>query len=319
MRVVAREEILAVLDVSHALELIESGFVALSSGAVTMPPVGHLGIADPPGECHIKYGHIHGDDFFAVKIATGFYKNKEQGLPSGSGMTIVFSARNGFPEVLLDDAGYLTDVRTAMAGCICAKYLAPSSITTIGIIGAGLQAGLQLEYLRNVTACKDVLIWARRDEQAQEFLHSMQAKGFNVSVATSVKELCRSCNLIVTNTPSTTPLLEAGWILPGTHITAVGSDGAGKQELDPAILAKANLCVVDSRKQCVGLGESGFAIDAGMIQETDLIELGDIIAGNHDGRQSDKDITVADLTGVAVQDIQIAKSVLLRLSDGTSE
>ena len=318
MRVINREEILATLDVPHALELIETGFAALSAGDVTMPPVGHLGVADPPGECHIKYGHIHGDDFFAVKIATGFYENKAKGLPSGSGMTIVFSAQSGFPQVLLDDAGYLTDVRTALAGCICAKYLAPSSVTAIGIVGAGLQARLQLEYLSNVTACRDVLIWARRDEQSQEFRKTMQAKGFDVRVATTAEELCRNSNLIVTNTPSTKPLLRAGWILPGTHITAVGSDGAGKQELDPAILAKANLCVVDSRKQCVELGESGYAINAGMIQETDLIELGDIIAGNHDGRQSDEDITVADLTGVAVQDIQIAKSVLLRSSNKTS-
>ena len=113
MRVISRDDIVAALDDARAIELIEAGFVALSAGKVTMPPVGHLDIQDPPGECHIKYGHIHGDDFFAIKLATGFYENAAQGLPSGSGMTIVFSAKTGFPEVLLDDAGYLTDVRTA--------------------------------------------------------------------------------------------------------------------------------------------------------------------------------------------------------------
>lgn len=95
MQVIGRDAILAALDVQHATELIEAGFVALTAGQVTMPPVGHLGIADPPGECHIKYGYIHGDDFFAVKIATGFYRNASAGLPSGSGMTIVFSAQTG--------------------------------------------------------------------------------------------------------------------------------------------------------------------------------------------------------------------------------
>ena len=313
MRVVSRDEIIAALDVPQAIKLIEEGFVALSSGRVSMPPVGHLGMQDPPGECHIKYGHIHGDEFFAIKLATGFYENAAHGLPSGSGMTIVFSAKTGFPEVLLDDAGYLTDVRTAIAGCICARRLAPSTINAIGIVGAGLQARLQLEYLQYATDCKDVFVWARRDQQAQSFQDEMSAKGFNITVAESLEALCQECNLIVTNTPATEPLLLANWIAPGTHITAVGSDGGGKQELDAAIFAKADLCVVDSISQCVLLGESHFAIAAGVINESKLSELGAIISGDITGRKNDSEISIADLTGVAVQDIQIAKSILLDL------
>ena len=314
MKVVCREDIIGALDVPQAIKLIEEGFVALSSGQVTMPPVGHLGMQDPPGECHIKYGHIHGDDFFAVKIATGFYENSALGIPSGSGMTVVFSAKTGFPEVVLDDAGYLTDVRTAMAGCICARHLAPSEITAIGIVGAGLQARLQLEYLQYATDCKDTFVWARREEQSRSFQDDMNAKGFNVTVAVSCEELCRHSNLIVTNTPATAPLIFADWIAPGTHITAVGSDGGGKQELDAEVFSRADLCVVDSISQCVLLGESHFAITAGIIDESNLQELGAIIAGDEAGRRDDKEISIADLTGVAVQDIQIAKSVLLSLA-----
>jgi len=314
VKLISREDIVAALDDRHAIELLEEGFVALSAGQVTVPPVGHLGMTDPPGECHIKYGHIHGDDFFAVKIATGFYENSALGLPSGSGMTVVFSARTGFPEVVLDDAGYLTDVRTAMAGCICARHLAPKSIRAIGIVGAGLQARLQLEYLRYVTDCRDVVVWARNEEKSALFQSDMAAMGFDVVIASCVEELCNSCNLIVTNTPSTTPLIFADWVMPGTHITAVGSDGGGKQELEAAILAKADHCIVDSISQCVLLGESHFAIAAGLIEESGLKELGAIISGDKAGRQNDKEITVADLTGVAVQDIQIAKSVLLSIA-----
>jgi ornithine cyclodeaminase len=313
VKVVSREDIVAALDDLHAIQLIEEGFVALSAGRVSMPPVGHLDLQNPPGECHIKYGHIHGDDFFAIKLATGFYENAAKGLPSGSGMTIVFSARTGFPEILLDDAGYLTDVRTAIAGCICAKYLAPSKVSSIGIVGAGLQARLQLEYLQYATDCRDVLVWARRSEQANAFQKEMSAKGFDVGIAASLEELCANSNLIVSNTPATEPLLQADWISPGTHITAVGSDGAGKQELDAQIYATTDLCVVDSVAQCVLLGESHYAIEAGIIDESNLVELGAIVAGDTPGRQDDNQITVADLTGVAVQDIQIAKSVLLRL------
>jgi len=314
VKLISREDIVAALDDQHAIGLLEEGFVALSAGRVTVPPVGHLGLADPPGECHIKYGHIHGDDFFAVKIATGFYENSAHGLPSGSGMTVVFSARTGFPEVVLDDAGYLTDVRTAMAGCISAQRLAPANITAIGIVGAGLQARLQLEYLRFATDCKAVVVWARNDDKAHIFQQDMKKKGFDVVVASSLEELCTRCNLIVTTTPATTPLLRAAWIKPGTHITAVGSDGAGKQELEATIFAKAQHCVVDSMPQCVLLGESHFAIAEGFIDATDLKELGAIISGDEAGRLNDSEITIADLTGVAVQDIQIAKSVLLSLA-----
>ena len=278
-----------------------------------MPPVGHLDLQNPPGECHIKYGHIHGDEFFAIKLATGFYENAAKGLPSGSGMTIVFSAETGFPEVLLDDAGHLTDVRTAIAGCISAKYLAPSKVSRIGIVGAGLQARLQLEYLQYATECRDALVWARRTEQSDTFQAEMSAKGFNVSSTSSLEELCGNCNLIVTNTPATDPLLQADWIRPGTLITAVGSDGAGKQELDANIYAKADLAVVDSVAQCVLLGESHYAVSAGIIDDTALVELGAIISGDAAGRQDENQIIVADLTGVAVQDIQIAKSVLMQL------
>jgi ornithine cyclodeaminase len=314
MKLISREDIVAALDDRQAIELLEEGFVALSAGRVTVPPVGHLGMTDPPGECHIKYGHIHGDDFFAVKLATGFYENSALGLPSGSGMTVVFSARTGFPEVVLDDAGYLTDVRTAMAGCICARLLAPKSVKAIGIVGAGLQARLQLEYLQYATACREVVVAARNEEKAILFQSDMAAKGFTVLIANCVQELCESSNLIVTTTPSTTPLILADWVMPGTHITAVGSDGGGKQELDAAVLAKADHCVVDSISQCVLLGESHFAIAAGLIDETDLKELGAVISGEKTGRQNDSEISVADLTGVAVQDIQIAKSVLLNLA-----
>ncbi len=313
MKVYDRSAVVAALNVEKAIDLIEEGFAAYSSGRATVPPVGHLGLVEPPGECHIKYGHIHNDDFFAVKIATGFYENATLDLPNGSGLTIVFSARTGFPQAVLDDGGHLTDVRTAIAGCLSARYLAPSSIHRIGIVGAGVQAGLQLDYLQYATDCKDVTIWARRVDQATELAKQMQANGLRIEVVESLEKLCLACNLIVTATPSTKPLIRAEWIKSGTHITAVGSDGGGKQEIDSALFRKADHCIADSISQCVSHGESHYAIRDGYIKESNLKELGNIISGAQDGRRNDREITVADLTGVAVQDIQIAKSVLLSI------
>jgi ornithine cyclodeaminase len=128
-------------------------------------------------------------------------------------------------------------------------------------------------------------------------------------VTQDARDVASTCDLIVTTTPATAPLLRADDIRPGTHITAVGSDTAVKQELDPAILAKADVVVADSIKQCRERGEIHHAIASGHVRQDRLAELGDVIAGKVAGRTSDGQITVADLTGVAVQDIQISKAV----------
>ena len=315
MRTANLDEIKAALDVPAAIESIEAGFVALSSGAATVPPVGHIGFEAPPGECHIKYGHIHGDAVFVIKIATGFYENPSRGLATGGGMMIVMSAETGEPLALLDDSGYLTDVRTAIAGCIAARYLAPDAVECIGIVGAGMQARMQLQYLRHVCECNRVIVWARRGEQSAAYRREMADAGYDVRVADSLRELCESSNLIVTATASTAPLVLSEWIRPGTHITAMGSDTPGKQELDPALFERAGVCAVDSLAQCLDHGESGYAVAGGHIAEASLVELGDIIAGKARGRSDPREITIADLTGVAVQDIQIAKAVWKQLND----
>ncbi|MDE0364552.1 MAG: ornithine cyclodeaminase family protein [Gammaproteobacteria bacterium] len=309
MRSANLDEIKSALDVPAAIESIEAGFVALSSGAATVPPVGHIGFEAPPGECHIKYGHIHGDAVFVIKIATGFYENPSRGLATGGGMMIVMSAETGEPLSLLDDSGYLTDVRTAIAGCIAARYLAPDAVECIGIVGAGMQARMQLQYLRHVRDCNRVIVWARRGERSAAYRREMADAGYDVRVADSLRDLCDSSNLIVTATASTAPLVRSEWVRPGTHITAMGSDTPGKQELDPLLFARAGVCAVDSLPQCLDHGESGYAVAGGHIAEASLVELGDIIAGKAKGRSNPREITIADLTGVAVQDIQVAKAV----------
>lgn len=315
MRLAGLDEIRSVLDVPAAIELIEAGFVALSSGAATVPPVGYVGFDSPPGECHIKYGRIHGDEVFVVKIATGFYENASRGLPTGHGMMIVMSAETGETLALLDDAGYLTDVRTAIAGCIAARYLAPDVVECVGIVGAGMQARMQLQYLRHARDCKRVRVWARRREQAAAYRSELSDSGFDVRIAETLQDLCENCNLIVTATAAKSALVRDEWIRPGTHLTAMGSDSPGKQELDPALFARAGVCAVDSRSQCIDHGESHYAVAGGHVTEAGLVELGDIIAGRARGRSDEDEITIADLTGVAVQDIQIAKAVWQALKD----
>ena len=298
------KEILPSLDLIPA---IEEGFVAYSSGRATVPPVGEL-ILDK-GEVHIKSGYIDGEDFYVIKIASGFYDNPSLGLPSGNGCMMLFKQQTGEPAGILLDEGLLTDVRTAVAGAVAAKYLAPRTVERIGVVGTGVQARLQLEWLTRVRACRDVLVWGRRAPALENYEREMESCGFSVETTLDATAILETCNLVITVTPSKTPLLSAADLRPGVHITAVGSDTPDKQELDPAILAKADVIVADSLSQCRLRGEIHKALEAGRIREDRCVELGAIISGRAKGRTSENQITVADLTGVAVQDIKIATAV----------
>jgi ornithine cyclodeaminase len=291
------------------IEIIEEGFVAYSQGKVVVPPVGELIFEEPPGDAHIKYGYIHGDDYFVIKIATGFYENAQLGIPTGNGLMLVFRQKTGELVSVLLDEGYLTDVRTAAAGAVAAKHLAPTHVECIGVMGAGVQGRLQLTYLASIVPCRSVMVWGISDRELESYASETSDLGYDVRTTREAQQVPESCKLIVTATPSKSPLLKAEWIRPGTHITAMGSDTHEKIELDPQILAQADIVVADSISQSKTRGEIFRATQAGVLNEQDLIELGTVIQNPSLRRQDDKQITVADLTGVAVQDIQIAKAV----------
>jgi ornithine cyclodeaminase len=312
--VVSLAEIQKALQGVDPLPLIEAGFVAYSHGRAVVPPVGELVFEDPPGDLHIKYGTLKGGDIFVVKIASGFPDNAKRGLPSGDGLMIAGDAKTGLIEAVLLDEGYLTNLRTAAAGAIAAKYLAPGRVTRAGILGAGVQGRLQLAWLRRVRTFGEAVVWGIDDAELEAFRRDMEAPDLAIRTTRRAEEVAAAANLIVTCTPSTRPLLRAGWIRPGTHITAMGSDTPVKQELDPDILAKADRVVVDSLSQSELRGEVYKAVGAGAIGRERLVELGRVIEEPDLRRASDDEITVADLTGVAVQDIQIAAAVLRALA-----
>jgi ornithine cyclodeaminase len=301
-------QIIQQADINDLLRYIEQAFIAYSSGKAVVPPVGTLTFETPPGDVHIKYGYIQQDEYYVIKIASGFYENPALGLSSSNGLNLVFNQKNGLLETILLDEGYLTDVRTALAGAVVAKHLAPEKVEAIGIIGTGIQARLQLQYLRDVVDCKKVLVWGRSEENALDYQKEMNEQGFDVSVASSTEELAKACNLIVTCTPSTTPLLYAGHLQENTLITAMGADTLGKQELDIKVLQRADLIVMDSTSQCQGHGEIHKAFQNNLLSDKKMLELGDWILSSKSSTPSG--IIVADLTGVATQDIQISKFVL---------
>ncbi len=307
--VVSLAEIKKALTTIDPLPLIEDGFVAYSRGRVVVPPVGELVFEDPPGDVHIKYGYVKGGAVYVVKIASGFGDNPKRGLPSGDGLMLVFDQKTGVLQAVLLDEGYLTNLRTAVAGAVAAKYLAPREVTVVGILGAGAQGRMQLEWLRRVRRFREAVVWGVDETELAAYRRDMEAPGLAIRTTLRAEDVAAAANLIVTCTPSTRPLLLAEWIRPGTHITAVGSDTAEKQELDAAILARADRVVVDSLSQSELRGEAYKAVSAGAVGRDRLVELGRVIEEPRLRRAAAGEITVADLTGVAVQDIMISQAV----------
>jgi len=294
----------------EALECMRTAFAALHRGEVTQPANMDFGFPDADGEAHLKGAHIHGSAYWAVKAATGFWGNPDRGLPLTNGLFLVFSAETGILSAILFDNGYLTELRTGAAGALAADLLAPREVEQAAIVGAGGQARYQLEALLGVRTPARVVVASRSgaDTYAAEMrdLH-----GIDISVAPDIETAVRSSQLLVTTTPSREPVVRAEWVQPGTHITAMGSDFSEKQELETAVLGRADVVAVDHPPVAAANGELHHALDDGTIALGDVVALGALVDGGT-GRTDALQITVADLCGVGVQDASVAAEVMRR-------
>ena len=287
---------------------VKRGFDALANGEVTLPPIMSVGIPEHDGEVDIKTAYIRGMDSFAIKIAAGFHRNRALGLPTGSGMMVLVSAVTGNPLAVLLDKGYLTDVRTGIAGAIAAEYLAPKTVETAGLIGSGTQARFQARGLKLVRDYARLMVYGIIEDEVEKYIREMSAElGVEVIKAPNAETVVRESQAVVTTTPSKTPYLQADWLHPNLHITCMGSDSEDKQEVFADVFARADRIVCDRKSQAFRLGELHHAKDAGVIGEADVDTLGELTSGMKKGRISEDAITICDLTGVGVQDTQIAR------------
>lgn len=303
VRILRAADVRAALPMAACIDAMEAAFIAYSSGKAELPGVIHLDVPEAQGEIHVKAGHIHGSPAYAVKVSSGFYA---QDPPAIDGMVLAFDAATGGPAAFLLDGGYLTDLRTGAAGGVAARWLAPERVETVAVIGTGIQARKQVEALRSVRDVGEVRVWGRNPEHA-----GRAAADLGGVVSATSEEAVRGAGVVVTCTASTGPLLRSEWIDGGAHITAVGSDGVGKQELDPELLRRGDVLVVDSLDQCRRLGELQHALDV----EERAVELGRICAGGAPGRTDAGQLTICDLTGVGVQDVAAANAVLANAGD----
>ncbi len=292
----------------EAIAVVEDGFTHLADGGGTIPPIMRVDIPENKGEVDVKTAYIRGRDSFAIKIASGFFENYLLGLPSGSGLMVIVSAKTGVPEAVLLDNGYLTNVRTGAAGAVAAKYLARERINTAGVIGSGTQARYQMIALKLVRDFRRLMIYGIIPDEVEQYVSEMApVLGVEIVKAEDAEAVVRGSDIVVTTTPSKEPYLKAEWLHPGLHITAMGSGAEEKQELFANVLTHTDRLVCDRKSQCFRLGELHHGVKKGLIsQDDEIIELGELTSKQKPGRKDDEEITICDLTGVGVQDTFIA-------------
>ena len=313
IRVLTETDLRAAVGVDEEeLLAIEAVYPLISSGVGSMPPIMRIDVPENNGEIDIKSAYLPGYSGIAVKVSAGFFDNPEKGLPSLGGLMMVFDSETGVPRSALFDNGYLTDLRTALAGAVAAKHLALEDASVGAVFGAGVQARLQMEALSLVRPIERILVWARRAEQAESLANALgPAIEVEVEAVDEPARAAAEADVLVTATPSTEPLLTAEMLHPGLHVTAVGSDAESKQEISAEAIAAADRFVCDSVTQSKRLGELRAAVEAGF-DPSDAIELGQVVDGSEPGRVGNDDITICDLTGTGAQDTAIASLAVSR-------
>jgi ornithine cyclodeaminase len=320
-------DVRAAIDMAACMDAVEDAFAAYSGGRAELPEVIHLDVPERGGEVHIKAGHLHGAPYYAGKLASGF-SDPRAATSVNDGLVVVFDAASGAPAAFLLDNGFVTDLRTGAAGGVAALRLAPPLVRTVAVLGTGAQARSQLDALAIARPGFGIVrVWGRSAEHAAACVDDLRSRptlpdDAVYEVANDVRAAVEDADVVLTCTASREPLVRAAWLSPGAHVTAVGSDGIGKQELHPDVAERADLLVVDSREQAARLGELQHAIAAGVVRDVDreVVELGEIVAGHVQGRTNDAQLTVCDLTGLGAQDVAAAIVVMRRAAaDGLGE
>lgn len=317
VRVLREADVRALIDADGARSAVRSAFSALHRGEARRPEVLSLDFGEGVGEAHVKGAWLGADhERWAVKAATGFPANVELGRPIVGGFSMTLSARTGYLDTLILDNGYLTELRTGAAGALAAEALAPLHPRKVAVLGSGRQAGFQLEALARVREFSVATLWGRDTGRALERAAAIEAElGIEVLVAESPEDAVRGADLIITATASREPILRSEWIGAGTHLTAMGSDMPGKQELPVELLERAEILSADDVTQAATQGELQHAIAAGLVRPDQVAPLAELLARGASTRTRDDQITVADLTGVGAQDAAIAGLVAARAAE----
>ncbi|MFG2563043.1 ornithine cyclodeaminase family protein [Streptomyces sp. NPDC048496] len=289
---------------------VRDALIAHAHGRTTVPPPLHLQFPDADGDCHVKVGWVTDTPDFTVKIATGFYRNPAAGLPANHGLVCVVSAQTGQIRAILDDQGLLTAWRTAAAGALATHVMARPDAATLAVFGTGEQARLQVEWLARLRPIDTVLVHGRSEDKSRSLCEAFDTLGLHARPASA--DEAAAADMVITTTPATAPVLRAGDVRAGAHVTGIGTDMPHKNELPPALFARAALIATDDHQQCLDHGDFGHAVRAGSTTDTSDTPVGLLL--EKPVEQPEGAITVADLTGVGALDAALASAVLRELA-----
>jgi ornithine cyclodeaminase/alanine dehydrogenase-like protein (mu-crystallin family) len=306
LSIVDLTEIRAVATEELVFTAVRDALVAHAEGRTQLPPPIALVFPEAGGDCHVKAGQLAGAPYFGVKVATGFYRNAERGLPSNSGLILVLDATTGVPAAVLADEGRLTAWRTAAAGALVTHALTPPDVDEVGVLGTGLQARLQVEWLHALRPLTRVRVWGRRPEAARQVCEELPLDARPATLEEAAGSAC-----VITATPSRSPLAPAAAFAGALHVTGIGTDLPGKAELPPALFSRAGLVVTDDHAQCLDHGDFGNAVRAGTAGAEVDVPAGVVL---RDGVERPAGLTIADLTGLGVADAAVASAVFTALS-----
>jgi alanine dehydrogenase len=301
-------EILQILDMDLALEAAATAFRAYGEGRVNMPPKSYLQLAK--GDFRAMFGALTLEqEICGLKWVNVHPENPQRGLP-----TVMAKVILNDPETALEladmDGTYITNYRTGAAGGLAARYLSRPESTKLGVIGAGVQARMQVAAVFKVRAISQITIFNRTLARAQALQEELATRyDVQVAVTENPAEAVAGQDIVVTATASNKPLIQADWISPGTHINAIGADAAGKQEIDPALFARAKI-FVDDWAQAHHSGEINVGLAQGLVPKENLAgSLGEVVAGKRPGRERSQEITIFDSTGLVIQDLALGQAV----------
>jgi alanine dehydrogenase len=287
------------LDLREVNRAIEAAFADHGRGFFQMPP--KLYVTLPEGDFRTMPGYLPSLPVAGVKIVNVHPANPAKNLPTVMALTVILDIATGAPLAILN-ATRLTDLRTGAAGAVAAKYLSPKKEIVLGMIGTGRQAEAQVFAIAQELTIQKILVWSRNSRHAELFADNMQA--FDAH-SVPIWKAC-DADVIVTTTPSRLPVVMSEWVHEGTHINAIGADAPGKEELEPLLLKRAHVFVDDSA-QALHSGEINIPVSRGIYHHSEIAgTLGELVIGKKK-RQHPSDITIFDSTGLAIQDLAIAR------------
>ena len=306
------KELLPLADISKVIERVEKAFLNYGKGDVQMPTKNYLYFKEYNGDLRVMPAYSKELVMAATKIVNVHPQNPQRGLPTVMAVIILNDAKTGVPMAFMGGT-YITGMRTGAAGAVAVKYLARKEARTLGVIGAGEQALFQIAAITKVRDIHDIFVYDINPEKIEGLAKKLEENlGINIKTAPSIEKAVKT-DILVTVTPSREPIVKKEYVLPGTHINAIGADAEGKEELESGILKRAKI-VIDEWSQASHSGEINVPLRQGVIKKDDIYGfLSEVVIGEKSGRENDEEITIFDSTGLALQDLFTANLVFQRI------